>query len=217
VIECVTVRWPRFVSFAEDNKFHKQKWDDYYFGKRVIMWENTNVNITFKPSVFETQRSTYLQYYAGNVAKGGVFIQPCGWFGAHELWVGRISDSEYMQRADVLNIQQTYIDTYDSKENVPFTVIRDKGYRITAAAWGVGNTFILQPSFSRSDKKFTSYETIRNSSIASDRAANERAVRLSKICGYIRSGLLQNENTKRLSDVWVTWSFQCNFNYKPVL
>jgi DDE superfamily endonuclease len=217
VIECATIRWPRFVTFDEDIEYRKQKWSDYYYGKRIIMWDNTNVNITFKPSLFDIQRCTYSQYYAGNVAKGGVFLQPCGWFGTHELWVGSISDSEYMQRSNVLQIQQTYIETHDPTPNEPFTVILDKGYRITAAAWGVGNTFILQPSFAKSDKKFTGLETVRNAGIASDRSANERAVRLSKMCGYIRMGLLQNESTKRLDNAWITWSFQSNFNYKPVL
>jgi DDE superfamily endonuclease len=214
---CVLDTWPRFVTFDEDISMRKDKWNDYYHGKRIIMWDNTNINMCFKPSVFETQRSTYSQYYGGNVAKGGVFIQPCGWIGSHELWVGSISDSEYMIRSKVLQIQQTYLETYDNQHNVPFTVILDKGYRITAAAWGVGNTFVLQPSFARSDFKFTGFETIRNSAIASDRAANERAVRLCKLSGYIRIGLLQNESTIRLSDIWLTWSFQCNFNYKPVL
>jgi hypothetical protein len=217
VKRCVLKRWPRFATFDEDVELRKPKWTDYYYQKRLIMWDNTNINMCFKPTSFDIQRSTYSQYYAGNVAKGGVFVQPCGWLGAHELWAGSIMDSEYMIRSKVLTIQETYLKCYDTKHIEPFTVILDKGYRITAAAWGVGNTFILQPSFARSDRKFTGHESIRNAAIASDRAGNERAVRYSKLCGYIKTGLLQNESTVRLSNVWITWSFQCNFNYRPVL
>jgi hypothetical protein len=96
VKRCCFLQWPRFVSFDEDISHRKQKWDDFYYGKRLVMWDNTNINMCFKPTVFETQRITYSQYYGGNVAKGGVFIQPCGWIGTHELWTGGISDSEYM-------------------------------------------------------------------------------------------------------------------------
>jgi hypothetical protein len=131
--------------------------------------------------------------------------------------VGSISDSEYMIKSEVLQIQQKYLQMYDAQPKIPFTMILDKGYRITASAWGIAGTFVLQPSFARSDKKFTARQTIRNAAIASDRATNECAVRLSKLSGYIRTGLLQNEATKRLCDIWITWSFQCNFNYKPVL
>jgi hypothetical protein len=150
----VLQRWPRFVTQHEDISFRKQKWNDFYFDKRIIMWDNTNVPITFKPSVFDVQRKTYAQYYAGNVAKGAVFIQPCGWIGSHELWVGSISDSEYMIKSEVLQIQQQYLQLYDAQPKIPFTMILDKGYRITASAWGIAGTFVLQPSFARSDKKF---------------------------------------------------------------
>jgi hypothetical protein len=80
--------WPKFVMFEEDVELHKSKWDIHYKNKRVIMWDNTNVPIAFKPSASDTQRNTYNAYYAGNVAKGGVFIQPCGWIGTHHLSSG---------------------------------------------------------------------------------------------------------------------------------
>ena len=45
------------------------------------MWDDTNVNLQFKPSSVEAQRITYSVYYGGNVCKGGIFLQLCGWLG----------------------------------------------------------------------------------------------------------------------------------------
>jgi hypothetical protein len=215
-INCV-MSWPRFVSYEEDKLYRKQKWSETYKQRRIIMWDNTNINFCFKPSSADVQRNTYSAYYAGNCAKGSVFIQPCGWMGTHDLWVGAVSDSLYMTRSGVLKMHTDYIDKYEETNKTAFTILLDKGYRITTVAWRSGGQFVLQPSFARSDYKFTSYETIRGAAVAHDRAANERAVRYSKICGYIKSGLRQNESTQRLSDVWIAWAFQCNFIYKPVL
>jgi hypothetical protein len=189
-----------------------------YSEKRVVMWDNTNVPFRFKPSTSDMQRNTYSAYYAGNVAKGGVFIQPCGWMGTHTLWVGAVSDTEYMERSVVLSVQIKYAKEEDTTHNnVPLTNILDKGYKINTIAWKHGKQLVLQPNFAHSERRFTSRETLRISSIVSDRSANERAVRYSKISGYIRTGLLPNESAKRLDDVWVVWSYQCKFLYKPVL
>jgi DDE superfamily endonuclease len=216
-IKCI-LSWPKFVTMDEDILFHKTKWDTHYSGKRIVMWDNTNVPITFKPSTADAQRNTYSMYYAGNVAKGGVFIQPCGWMGTHELWVGAVTDSDYMERSGVLELQIKYVTEYDKDyKHIPFTMILDKGYRINTVAWKSGGQLVLQPSFAKSDKKFTSRETIRNAAVASDRAANERAVRLSKLCGFFRNGLRQHECPIRLNEVWFLWAFQCNFIYQPVL
>ena len=60
------------------------------------MCDNTNVHLK-KSSDAGNQRNTYSLYYADNVGKGCVWIQPCGWMGTHDLWEGNVSDSEYMQ------------------------------------------------------------------------------------------------------------------------
>jgi hypothetical protein len=54
----------------------------------------------------EAQRNTYSLYYGGNVGKGGVYIQPCGWMGTHDLWMGSVSDTEYMLKSKAFEIQQ---------------------------------------------------------------------------------------------------------------
>jgi hypothetical protein len=192
-IKCLA-SWPRFVTYDEDLFFRKTKWDIHYSGKRIVMWDNTNVPLTFKPLTADAQRNTYSMYYAGNVAIDGVFIQPCGWMGTHDLWVGAVTDSDYMERSGVLDDHTQYVKEYDTRySHLPFTIILDKGYRINTVAWKNGGQLILQPNFAKKYRRFSARETIRSAAIASDRAANERAVPLSKLAGFIRQGLRQNE------------------------
>jgi hypothetical protein len=56
-----------------------------------------------------------------------------------------------------------------------------KGYRVVEAAWRAGRQLVLQPSFARSDNKFTTQETIRSAVVASDWGGDERAVPLAKM------------------------------------
>jgi DDE superfamily endonuclease len=193
------------------------KWK-HYNRERVIMWDNTDVPFKFKPSASDNQRKSYSAYYAGNVAKGGVFIQPCGWMGTHELWEGSVSDSHYLEKSGILLMQQTYLLKTDEKtSDTTWMIILDKEYRVTETAWNEGQQLVLQPSFSRSDQKFTAHETLLIAAITTDRSANERAVKLSKASAFVSSGLHPNENPQRLADVWLAWGFMCNFRYRPVV
>jgi hypothetical protein len=118
------------------------------------------------------------------------------WHSPPLLWVGAVSDSEYMERSRVLDLHEKYETEFDTEySKKPFTLILDKGYRINEVSWKKG--------FSRSETRFLACESIRSSAIASYQSCNERAVRLSKINGYIRTGLKQNKSTKRLDDVWL--------------
>ena len=65
------------------------------------MWDDTNVDLAYKPASAEEQRLTYNPYYACNCAKGGVFLQLCGWIGVENLWVGATSDSYYQQETRI--------------------------------------------------------------------------------------------------------------------
>lgn len=209
-------RWPPYVTLNEDEALRREYWNKTYQGKRIIMWDNTCINLP-KPQDSDAQRNTFSVYYAGNVAKGAICIQLCGWMGTFELWVGAVTDSDYFERSGILTQQKNYIPMYDSEnKHINWMNILDKGYRVTSAAWRAGGQFILQPSFAKSDKKFSTLETLRSAAIAADRAANERAVRLSKMSGQLKAGITGNKSLERLSDVWLTWSFQCNFLYKPV-
>jgi hypothetical protein len=94
--------WGLFVTHNEDCLLRLSKWSDGEFEhRRLIMWDNTNIPLCFNPSDKEAQWNTYLLYYGGNVAKGAVFILPCGWMGTHELYMGDISDTEYMVKSKV--------------------------------------------------------------------------------------------------------------------
>jgi hypothetical protein len=91
-------RWPRFVTLEEDVTLMSAWWLNKYGEKRVIMWDDANINIP-AASDAHLSRHTYSAYYAGNVAKGAVFLQLCGWMGTWELWAGAISDTEYQTRS----------------------------------------------------------------------------------------------------------------------
>ena len=101
-------------------------------------------------------------------------------------------------------------------KHVKFTIILDKGYRTVSNAWQEGGHFTLQPTFAVSDTRFTSSQTLLTSTVAADRAGNERAVRYSKASEYIKKGLLSNESCERICNVWLAWGFQVNFMYRPV-
>jgi DDE superfamily endonuclease len=190
-------RWPKFVSFQDDVTYRKDfKWDAYD-GKRVVFFDNTNIPMR-KPSDAEAQRATYSLYYSGNVGKGAVFIQPCGWIGSHEIWNGAVSDTNYMQSGDVFDSFNQYLHSSpfedDSTRDVTFTLVLDKGYRVTLEAQNEGGHFVLQPVFQPSDRQFTTVEVLVTSSVASDRGGNERAVMYLKLSDYIKKGLLNNES-----------------------
>lgn len=209
--------WPMYASLGEDCKLRDEKWNVTYENKRVIMWDNTAITMKGKPSDPEIQRNTYSSYYAGNVAKGAVFLQLCGWLGTFDLWVGAVSDTEYMKRSGILTQQQEFLDNESDNKNINWINILDKGYRVGAAAWQAGGQLVLQPSFAKAEQKFSSHETIRSAGIAADRSANERAVNRCKGCGYLQSGIKTSTDYTRISNVWLAWSFQANFMYKPVL
>jgi hypothetical protein len=212
--------WPTFASLNEDELYRKSfKWDAY-LGRRVIMYDNTNIKIK-QPSDPETQRTTYSLYYSGNVGKGAVFIQPCGWMGSHEIWTGGVSDTHYMQQAKVFDSLNHFLVTSpledETTRSIEFTIILDRGYRCTADALAAGGHYTLQPIFSPVDRQFNTIETFISSSVAADRSGNERAVHYLKISDYISRGLLSAESTKRLCDTWLVWGFQVSFMYRPVL
>jgi hypothetical protein len=111
-----------------------------------------------------------------------VVIQPCGWMGTHELYMGAVSDTEYMVKSKVFELQHMYLLNRDlSTMDVSWLNMMDKGYRnIGAHAWRQGNQMIVQPAFSKVDQRFGSFDTLRSSSVATIRAGNKRAVRKCK-------------------------------------
>ena len=100
---------------------------------------------------------------------------------------------------------------------IAFLNVLDKGYRSTVAAWRSGCQLTLQPDFSRSYRQFKAIETISSAAVATDRSANERAVRLSKQSKRLKMVLETNDSYEQLADTWIVWSFITNFMYSSVL
>ena len=204
-----------FVDMHEDELLRDSvKWSAYA-GKRVIEWDNSDVKVC----VYENplyQRNTYSKYDGGNCAKGAVFLQPCGWIGTTELWTGHISDTEYMERNKIFQLQEEYVQSCQDPR-IPFTNILDRGYRVALSAWKTGKQTIIQPAFVKADKKFSSKKVLYSATVATDRSGNERAVNVCTRSLRIRRGLGKLENPKNMSDLWLTWSFQCNFMFKSVV
>lgn len=170
-----------------------------------------------KPGVSLLQRLTFSAYYGSNVAKGGVFVQLCGWLGTFELWMGAVSDTEYLNNSGILKLQETFVAKDETYSHVSFLNIVDKGYRSILAAWRAGCQFLLQPIFAKSDEKFNTNDVLTSAEIAANRAGNECAVCVAKMSGMIKQGLQHGGSTKRLADLWLAWSFQANFMFKPVM
>ena len=210
--------WSRFLKHHEDMALCAIRWKERYKNQRIIMWDNTNVNFTGKPTDADLQRMTYSLYYGGNVAKGGVFLQLSGWLGGWDLWLGAVSDTDYFEQAGILEAQEAFQRHVDVDDDViAFTNIMDKGYRSILAAWRAGDQLLLQPFFAKSDRKFTSKEVLLSAAVATDRSGNERAVRAMKRSEFIRRGIHQKQKLDQFADFWLAWGFQVNFMYKPVL
>ena len=196
----------------------KKKWDAKYEEKRVVFWDDTNVDMLYKPSTAINQQITYLRYYASNCAKDGCFVQLCGWMGVEELWTGAISDSKYQIMTEIFKKQQEFSEKdFVNGKILPFHNILDKGYRVSLIAWREGHQTVSQPVFAKSDTRFTGEETITSASVAADRSGNERAVNVCKRSGYLQRGLSTKACPVRMSNIWLTWSFQTNFMFESVL
>ena len=163
-----------------------------------------------KPGDAAMQRTTYSQYYKENCAKGGVFLQFCGWMGTASLWTGGVGDSEYQTDGTIISDQKDFAqkDCRANGEFNPFIMLLDKGYCIMEIAYREGDGQItLQPDFAKSDQRFKRHEALSSAAVGTDRSGNERAVHLSKQCGLIKNGIKSRTCYKRIDDVWLTWSF----------
>ena len=100
--------WPTYVSYEEDHALCKEKWKVKYENKRVVQWDDINVPFMYKPSMANKQHLTYSSYYGMNCAKGGVFLQLCGWIGVASLWVGTTSDLHYQENNGIFKRQEAF-------------------------------------------------------------------------------------------------------------
>ena len=102
-------------------------------------------------------------------------------------------------------------------KEISFSCIFDKVYRVNLPAMRAGTQEALQSIFARSDCKFTGQETIHTALVATDCSGNEGAVNQCKESGYLKRKLQENGKPALLDSVWLSWLFQTNFMYKPVL
>jgi hypothetical protein len=174
--------WPKYSNFDEDiNIQRKEKWLDLFDNSRIIMWDMTDIGI-HQPSSGESSRLTFSSYYGGTCGKGGIFLQSSSWIGTHDLWMGAVSDSEYLTRSGILEEQMMFANEDLVFKDIPFTNITDKGFRVTADCFRAGGQKVLQPPFMKSDRRFTTEQTVEAGAIATIRSANERAVCRIKEC-----------------------------------
>ena len=59
-------------------------------------------------------------------------------------------------------------------------------------------------------------ETLASALVALDHAANERAVQLVKMPGYLKQGLKPRQKFHRMHYAWLTSGFRANFMHLPV-
>jgi hypothetical protein len=130
--------------------------------------------------------------------------------------MGAVSDSVYLTRSGIPNAQMMFVRDDLVFQDIPFTNITYKGFRVTADCFRVGGQRVLQPPFMKSDKRFTTEQTVEAAAIATIRSANERAVNRIKECEYIKKGLREAENVERVSAVFLTFGYQTNFMFYPV-
>ena len=135
VIAC-RLRWPIYASLEEDEKLRKSQWNDMVKRNgskrlRLIMHDMSDLSLD-NPTDAELNRALYNDYYNGCCGKGGIFSQPCGWEGTHELFSGGIGDSDYIRRSKILEMQQQFQeeDKDLDGEIISFINIFDKGYRV---------------------------------------------------------------------------------------
>ena len=167
--------WPVYASFQEDRDLCKEKWNAKYETKRIVQWDDTNVPFNYKPRKANNQQLAYSSYYSMNCAKGGVYLQLCGWLGVADLWVGATSDSHYQEHSGIFERQEAFA-AADLVNDVilPFSIIFDKGYCCVLAAHWAGGQECIQPIFARSDQRFNDRKTVISSLIASNWSGNER-------------------------------------------
>lgn len=214
----LTVRnsWDTYCSHEEDVSMRSDKWDEIVSkNERIIQHDTTSLRCSFKPSRSKSQRLTWNSYYRGNVAKGSVSLQLCGWIVTDHLWVGSTSDDQYMIKTRIFERLQEYAENDEVKEKyLPFINIMDRGYRMSTHAFRCGKQEVRQPVFKKEGRRFTGFEVLKSASVASIRSGNERAVRKAKLCGWLRKGLMPRECPKRFDNVWLCWGFMINFMYR---
>ena len=138
--------------------------------------------------------------------------------GVYALWGGNVNDTDYHRNSRYLNEQAEFQKNDKVGDKVVvFIVILDNGYHASTSNWRHDGKLMAQPVYGKSDQRFKGSQTMLSASIASDRGGNERAVNVSKRCGVVKRGFKESMDAKMFQDTWITWGFQSNFMFNPIL
>ena len=201
-------QWSMYATYKEDMLDCSSKWSDDFGNTRVIMHNNTNIGLP-RASAGDQQRSLYSEYYGKCCAKGGVCIQLCGWICATHLVTGHACNKMSMESTRILPQQQQFQE-HDKVNNtlLPFLLVLDKGYRITALARQQAQS-CCQPIFAKSDEQYQRNDLLLSARVAVNRSGNERGVKYMKhsliVCRGIKHG---NFDLATINDVWLLWGFK---------
>jgi len=183
-------RWPMYATHEEDLLLRKSKWvelNDY----RVVMHDNTNVGMA-TASDTDRQRSLYSEYYTECCAKGGTYLQLCGWIRSSNMVTGHSSDDKSMELMRILESQQKFQKHDKKNENdkiKPLLNTLDKGFRIAALARKYDQN-VLQPIFAKSDEEFPTNHLLQCAHVAVIRSGKERGVRYMKHSWIVAKGIV---------------------------
>ena len=151
---------------------------------------------------------TVLKYYAMNCLKAGIRIILCGWLDNENLWGGAVTDSDYDIKAGYLEEQKRHQESdLVMGAVIEFLNLLDRGFRGKMTSWKCGHQVALQLPSAKSGQRFTGSKTVFVGSIVHDRDGNERAVRVCKLNGLIKCGLLPGMSATRLDNAWRACGF----------
>ena len=150
---------PIFSSFEEDEQCRVIMWTEKRGRVRLMMWDDTNVNFSYKPSLSHVQRLTYSPYCGSNCAKGALFEKYSFWMGVHDYVFSRgISDTEnFTSNLDEEGAQSNnkgILKTQEDFQNEDLVDVKvegfynflDKGFKITRESFS-HHQKLIQPIF----------------------------------------------------------------------
>ena len=146
----------------------------------------------------------------GKKSSRGKFFQTCGYLGNWTLWGGGVSDTNCNKRTIYLEEQEKFQDSH-----LVFAGVDSLGLEFTACTYG--KQICLQLPVSKSDMRLKGRTPVNAATIAHDRSWNERAVNVCKRSGLMERGFQEGMNVTRFNYARLTWSFQANFMYTPVV
>jgi len=172
------------------------------------------ISLTVSSTVYITCR--LFRYYGGNVLKGAVGCIPNGWNMALPLYIGSVSDSKYMTD-EVLPAQEKWQEQEVNDGAPSITNITDKGVKCSVEAWQHGKQILETPSFRLNDQRhFFPSQTSRITSVAKDRAQNERMVKRPKLSHFLSGGVSLTEPMPLVETIWHNVNARSNFVYRPL-